>query len=49
MHGRQPDGAGKAEKLVRHIRRTTRRRFSSEERIRIVLEGLRRVTSRVMV
>ena len=37
-NGRQPDGA---EKLVRDIRRATRRQFSAEEKIRIVLEGLR--------
>jgi transposase len=37
-NGRQPDGA---EKLVRDIRRATRRKFSAEEKIRIVLEGLR--------
>jgi transposase len=36
--GRQPDGA---ERLVRDIRRATRRKFSAEEKIRIVLEGLR--------
>ncbi len=30
-----------AEKVVRDIRRRTRRRFSAEEKIRIVLEGLR--------
>src|SRR5262249_23642675 len=36
--GRQPDGA---EKLVRDIRRATRRHFSAEDKIRIVLEGLR--------
>ena len=30
-----------AEKTVRNIRRATRRRFSAEEKIRIVLEGLR--------
>ena len=30
-----------AEKTVRDIRRATRRRFSAEEKIRIVLEGLR--------
>jgi transposase len=29
------------ESLVREIRRTTRRKFSSEEKIRIVLEGLK--------
>ena len=30
-----------AERVVRNIRRKTRRRFSAEEKIRIVLEGLR--------
>jgi transposase len=35
---RAPDGA---EKTVRDIRRATRRRFSAEDKIRIVLEGLR--------
>ena len=30
-----------AEKVVRDIQRKTRRRFSAEEKIRIVLEGLR--------
>ncbi len=30
-----------AEKVVREIRRKTRRRFSAEEKIRIVLEGIR--------
>ena len=30
-----------AEETVREIRRATRRRFSAEEKIRIVLEGLR--------
>ena len=33
--------AGSTEKVVREIRRHTRRRFSAEEKIRIVLEGLR--------
>ena len=37
-NGRKPDGA---EKLVRDIRRATRRQYSAEEKIRIVLEGLR--------
>jgi transposase len=37
-NGRQPEGA---EKLVRDIRRATRRHFSAEEKIRIVLDGLR--------
>ncbi len=36
--GRHPDSA---EKTVRDIRRETRRKFSAEEKIRIVLEGLR--------
>jgi transposase len=36
--GRKPDGA---EKLVRDIRRATRRQYAAEEKIRIVLEGLR--------
>ena len=35
---RHPDSA---EKMVRDIRRATRRKFSAEEKIRIVLEGLR--------
>ena len=30
-----------AEKAVRDIRRKTRRKFSAEEKIRIVIEGLR--------
>ena len=35
-------GAGEsAEKVVKNIRRRTRWRFSAEEKIRIVLEGLR--------
>jgi transposase-like protein len=37
-NGRQNEGA---EKLVRNIRRATRRHFSAEEKIRIVLDGLR--------
>ncbi len=31
----------RAENVVRDIRRATRRRFSAEEKIRIVLDGLR--------
>src|SRR5215510_8428950 len=31
----------KAEQVVREIHRQTRRRFSAEEKVRIVLEGLR--------
>ena len=30
-----------AEKAIRDIRRATRRRYSAEEKVRIVLEGLR--------
>jgi transposase len=30
-----------AEKIVKYIRRASRRKFSAEEKIRIVLEGLR--------
>ena len=30
-----------SERLVKHIRRVTRKHYSSEEKIRIVLEGLR--------
>lgn len=30
-----------AEKAIRDIRRATRRRYSAEEKIRIMLEGLR--------
>ncbi len=33
--------AKSAERVVRDIQRKTRRRFSAEEKIRIVLEGLR--------
>ena len=33
------------EKIVRDIKRKTRRKYSSEEKIRIVLEGLRGETS----
>jgi transposase len=38
----RPDSA---EKTVREIRRATRRQYSAEEKIRIVLEGLRGETS----
>ena len=40
---RQKSGLVKepAEKVVKDIRRATRRQFSAEEKIRIVLEGLR--------
>jgi transposase len=40
---RQTSGPGRqpAEQIVKDIRRATRRHFSAEEKIRIVLEGLR--------
>jgi transposase len=40
---RQKSGTRKApaEKVIKDIRRVTRRQYSAEERIRIVLEGLR--------
>jgi transposase len=41
MRQKQEVKPGSAEKTVRDIRRATRRRHSSEEKIRIVLEGLR--------
>ena len=41
MRPKQEVKSGSAEKTVRDIRRATRRRYSSEEKIRIVLEGLR--------
>jgi len=41
MRQQQEAKPGSAEKTVRDIRRATRRRHSSEEKIRIVLEGLR--------
>ena len=39
--------AKSAEKVVQDIRRKTRRRFSAEEKIRIVLEGTVKLTSGV--
>lgn len=33
-----------SESVVRDIRRQTRRKYSAEEKIRIVLEGLRKVS-----
>ncbi len=41
MRQKQPYQKDSAEKAVKDIRRKTRRRFSAEEKIRIVLEGLR--------
>jgi transposase len=40
---KQPSGPARkpAETVIKDIRRATRRQFSSEEKIRIVLEGLR--------
>jgi transposase len=38
-------GKSKSGKIVRDIKRYTRRKYSSEEKIRIVLEGLRGETS----
>jgi hypothetical protein len=37
------------EKHVKDIRRKTRRKFSSEEKIRIVLDGLRPIIARAAV
>ena len=41
MRQKQEAKPGSAEKTVRDIRRATRRRHSSEEKVRIVFEGLR--------
>ena len=41
MRQRDKQAPESAEKTVRDIRRATRRQFSAEEKIRIVLEGLR--------
>jgi len=41
MRQKEPYHKDTAEKVVKDIRRKTRRRFSAEEKIRIVLEGLR--------
>jgi hypothetical protein len=38
---RQKSGPESAEQVVKDIRRATRRHFSAEDKIRIVLEGLR--------
>ena len=35
-----PRTASSTEKVVREIRRKTRRKFSAEDKIRIILEGL---------
>ena len=41
MRQKVPHSKGSVEKAVKDIRRVTRRKYSPEERIRIVLEGLR--------
>ena len=41
MRQKSVSTAGTAEKLVRDIRRATRKQYSAEEKIRIVLDGLR--------
>ena len=41
MRQKSTHSNGSIEKTVRDIRRKTRRRHSTEEKIRIVLEGLR--------
>ncbi len=38
---REPDHKAEANKLIRNIKRQTRRKFNAEEKIRIVLAGLR--------
>src|SRR5210317_684116 len=40
-HSNKSNKAGSAEKTVKDIRRATRKNYSAEEKIRIVLEGLR--------
>ncbi len=41
MRGKAKGPKASADKVVRDIRRATRRRYNAEEKIRIVLEGLR--------
>ena len=41
MRHKSGTAKGSAERIVKDIRRKTRRQFSAEEKIRIVLEGLR--------
>ena len=41
MRSKEDRSKDSAEKVVRDIRRATRRQYSAEEKIRIVLEGLR--------
>lgn len=40
-HSTKSSNAGSAEKAVKDIRRATRKNYGAEEKIRIVLEGLR--------
>lgn len=39
--GQKPDPKNEADRSIRNIKRTTRRKFGEEEKIRIVLAGLR--------
>ncbi len=41
MRRKAKEPKASAEKVVKDIRRATRRRYNAEEKIRIVLEGLR--------
>ena len=41
MRTKSPDPKAPAERVLKDIRRATRRHFSAEDKIRIVLEGLR--------
>ena len=41
MKGRKMTPRGSAEKTVREIKRKTRRKYTAEEKIRIILDGLR--------
>ncbi len=41
MRQKRAAGMGGGEKTIRDIRRATRRQYSAEEKIRIVLDGLR--------
>lgn len=41
MRSKRASSKAPAERVVKDIRRKTRRQFSAEEKIRIVLEGLR--------
>ena len=41
MNAKSTGGKRSAEHVVKDIRRATRRHFSSEDKIRIVLDGLR--------